>query len=313
MRDEVDPGTGTIVGGDAAGDHYVLPRFAERRAYPITSSYLRGIELKYEAEEVVAGLSTYIYEYRGDVEYTFAYSGSPNFPGIQVAAGEEIRCRDAQFRAWVEPVTGEIVKVQESCRSGDYVHARASGRPLRPIAIWGGETTSSDVLTRATQISTGAHIAVESAVGKGTRFSMYFTPAVATVRAAEPKAPAVAAGHGTVLVVKDEPGVRWFAVSALVRSGYRVLEAASPGEARRMFELHRDAIDLVLTDLLMPGGTGAELASELKAASPDLGVLFMTGYARTALGGQNVVDGPIIEKPFSAAELSVRVQQAMRA
>lgn len=153
-RDTVDRRTGRHMDEGHAGDVYLLPRFAAKTEYRLRASYLEGVPLRFEDEETIAGLDTYIFSYRGFVEYTEAYVGTPDYPGLRLPPDHEIRCADDQFvyRVWVEPVTGDVVKLQENCLSGDYVFDRASGRRLTPVLIWGGETAGDDVVRRAESI-----------------------------------------------------------------------------------------------------------------------------------------------------------------
>jgi hypothetical protein len=109
----------------------------------------------------------------------------------------------------------------------------------------------------------GGFIAVDSEPDRGTRFRIYLPRAEAPVAEA-PRAPlalvSTTNGAGTVLVVEDEAGVRHLARDVLRRSGYRVLEAADGAEALRLVAAQQGPIDLLLTDVVMPGMSGAELA-----------------------------------------------------
>jgi two-component system NtrC family sensor kinase len=127
---------------------------------------------------------------------------------------------------------------------------------------------------------------VESTVGVGSTFRVYF-PAVDCVAEKEAKQEASnhdARGNGEViLVVEDEPAVRNLVKSICVRSGYHVLEATSGDEALEIFQRPDHRVDLVLTDMVMPGSTsGKDLADHLRVTNPGLKVIFTSGYSREA-------------------------------
>jgi len=128
----VNPKTGAHLAPEYQGQYYVFPRQVEKKTYLLRASYLKGIPLSFQREEQVAGLKTYLFTYAGPAEYTEAYAGTADFPGIAVKAGQEIRCADEQFvyKIWVEPVSGEALKIEESCLSGDAVYEAATGVAL---------------------------------------------------------------------------------------------------------------------------------------------------------------------------------------
>ncbi len=155
----------------------------------------------------------------------------------------------------------------------------------------------------------GGHITVTSEVGVGTTFTMFF-PAPDGVEAADVasvsrSAPLVASGPGVLLVVEDEEAVRRLVTRILARHGYTVLEAGSADEALTVAGRFDGTIHLVLSDVVMPGMGGADLARLLKAARPGLRVLFMSGYTGETAVRRGEIDGdaPLLEKPFSAADL----------
>jgi PAS domain S-box-containing protein len=107
----------------------------------------------------------------------------------------------------------------------------------------------------------------------------------------------------TVLVVEDEPAVRTVTKKILERSGYRVLVAANGADALLLWSKHRDTIDVVLTDVVMPVMGGRELAERLTAAGACTPILFMSGYTDAERGGAITPGAPLLQKPFSAAAL----------
>jgi PAS domain S-box-containing protein len=153
----------------------------------------------------------------------------------------------------------------------------------------------------------GGTIALESEPGNGTTLEIHLpaTVAEATTPVIDPATPAPQSSNGeTVLVVEDEEAVRDIVCRILAKAGYRVEQAASP---RQAIELYRDGarFDALLSDVIMPGMSGTQLAAELRRVRPDLPVLLMSGYTSgSAPGGQELPpDAPLIRKPFAAATL----------
>ena len=112
-----------------------------------------------------------------------------------------------------------------------------------------------------------------------------------------------------VMVVDDEPMVRHFVMSVLSSSGYQVLDAASPAQALRVLEANPD-LDLVVTDVVMPGGNGLDLADAIRSRKPDLPVLFISGYESSE--GRSVPRASFLQKPFRIQDLLERIQTMLR-
>jgi two-component system cell cycle sensor histidine kinase/response regulator CckA len=116
----------------------------------------------------------------------------------------------------------------------------------------------------------------------------------------------------TILLVDDEETIRTITSRLLERSGFRVLTAATPGEAVSLFDRHRAAIDLLLTDVVMPEMHGPVLAQHLVGINPDLPVLFISGYNNVdpvELGGRP--NSAFLSKPFSAKALITAVNDVL--
>lgn len=112
----------------------------------------------------------------------------------------------------------------------------------------------------------------------------------------------------TILLVDDEATVRSVAARALRAEGYLVVEASSAPEALSLAEQHQGELHLLVTDLVMRGMGGRELAEQLRAARPTVKVLFMSGYSIGQLEfDPATLDAEFIEKPFAPAELAERV------
>ncbi len=154
------------------------------------------------------------------------------------------------------------------------------------------------------------HIEVESRENAGTRFSIRFkcsSPPEDESRAAQPRI--VPASNEFILLVEDEQAVRLVVKRALVRFGFEVVDAENGSNALEIAsQNHR--IDLLLTDVVMPGMSGAELANHLKETRPSLRVLYMSGYTGDALTDRGVHEegAGFIQKPFTSEELALRVR-----
>jgi len=161
----------------------------------------------------------------------------------------------------------------------------------------------------------GGEIVVESEFGKGSTFTVFLPR---SVDAAAPagghltEVPTVSP-HETVLVVEDEPGVRRGLQRYLQRLGYRVLVAQDGEEAIRISD--SQPFDLLLSDVVMPGIDGSELAGRLRQRWPDLPVLFVTGYSRDRLARTGAVGARdrILEKPFELDELARTIRIMLEA
>jgi two-component system cell cycle sensor histidine kinase/response regulator CckA len=119
--------------------------------------------------------------------------------------------------------------------------------------------------------------------------------------------------YETVLLVEDEHSLRRLAQRVLERAGYRVLAASNGAEAREQFAQHRGKIDLLLTDIVMPGVSGPDLFRSLADQNPALNVVYMSGYPEEAFERQAGLDGsrPFVQKPFTAAALVGAVRDAL--
>jgi CheY-like chemotaxis protein len=162
----------------------------------------------------------------------------------------------------------------------------------------------------------GGHVKIYSEPGEGTTVRIYLPRLLATVEEeAEPSTHVPEATRDeTILVCEDDPGVRAYSVEALRELGYRVLEAQDAAACLRLLDEWREGIDLLFSDLVLPGGTdGVQLAAEARRRRPDLKVLFATGYAHDAILHQGRLDheADLITKPFTFAELAARVRDAL--
>jgi len=160
----------------------------------------------------------------------------------------------------------------------------------------------------------GGQIWVYSEPGQGTTFKIYFPCVDAAVAAEAPAAGAVQArGTGTVLLVEDQADVRGLAAAVLREAGYRVIEAASGAEAIASLERDEGPIDLLLTDVVMPGMGGLALAERLRGMRPGMKVLYVSGHPSSLLALRDALEAgsKYLQKPFTPEELAATVREAM--
>ena len=159
----------------------------------------------------------------------------------------------------------------------------------------------------------GGYVQVESRVGHGSRFTVSL-PASDAVEAAPPH-PGVTQVRGAevVLLVEDEEGVRRLIARGLEQHGYQVLAAADGAAALRLEAAHPAPIHLLITDVLMPGMTGRELADAVKARRPAIKVLFISGYTDDEVLRHGVVIGTdaFFHKPFTPLGLLTKVREVL--
>jgi PAS domain S-box-containing protein len=158
-------------------------------------------------------------------------------------------------------------------------------------------------------------IEVASEPGKGAAFHLRF-PALEGTRTTElnrARALELFTGTETILVAEDEPTVRELVVNLLSRCGYRVLAAESGVAAFRLWQEHRPEIQLLLTDLVMPGGlTGFALAEKIRAEKADLPVIYTSGYSTEMRKAERLgEDATFLQKPYSTSDLTRLVRQTL--
>jgi PAS domain S-box-containing protein len=161
----------------------------------------------------------------------------------------------------------------------------------------------------------GGTVEVYSEAGVGTSFKVYLRQCdhAELATAASPSA-ASRAGRETVLVVDDLAGLRELAKRVLTPLGYTVLQAATADEALRLFE-QEPAIGLLLTDIVMPGASGTELAGWLSERRPALKILYMSGFAEQSMLQRGALGATVafIHKPFTAERLAAKVRETLDA
>jgi CheY-like chemotaxis protein len=171
-----------------------------------------------------------------------------------------------------------------------------------------GLSTAYGIVTQS-----GGQILADSEPGSGTRFHIYLP-------SAENAAVSEGAGEGqetgeweTLLLVEDEENVRQPLVQILGSRGYKVLAAADALEAIQISQAHPGPIHLMITDILMDGMSGVELAERLSFKRPEMRVLFATGYpAGLTEGAKLGGDANLLKKPFSGRELSTKIREILQ-
>ena len=160
----------------------------------------------------------------------------------------------------------------------------------------------------------GGFIYADSEPGKGTTFEIYFPrQAEEAVHAAPHKAPAAAAGSGTILLVEDEPAILRMTVAILERLGYAVVAAANPAEALQLAREHAGRLDLLLSDVVMPEMNGRDLAMKLLEIRPGMRRLFMSGYTADAIAHHGLLEAGVqfIQKPFTPHDLAEKLREVL--
>jgi CheY-like chemotaxis protein len=161
----------------------------------------------------------------------------------------------------------------------------------------------------------GGFIFVDSEIDRGTTFSLYFRPAVMVAPvAAGPRLGDARQGRGseTLLIVEDETAVRKLVASALRHDGYHLLLASSAEEAIVMSDAYEGTIDLLLTDAIMPGKSGLELANLMVVRRPGLIVVVMSGYTEDNLEISGLLQPvTLIQKPFTPNDLRRRIREVL--
>jgi len=173
---------------------------------------------------------------------------------------------------------------------------------------------------------TNGYIFVDSTIGQGTSFRIYlprYVPiageaaeaAPIDAKSAEAKPMADLTGHGTILLVEDEEGLRGLNARGLTSRGYTVLEAGNGVEAIELIESRGGDVDLVVSDVVMPEMDGPTLAKELRTRNPGLKIIFVSGYAEDAFE-KNLPDEVkfnFLAKPFTLKQLVAAVKETMAA
>ena len=229
-----------------------------------------------------------------------------------------------------------VMRAANVSLAGGEVGALAAGDYVRISVIDNGTGMSPETLERVfepffttkpagqgtglglSQISgfarqSGGDVVIQSVLGEGTTVSLYLPRHAGEARPAEralsAAAPKPGAEVGTILVVEDDPRVRAATGTALTELGYPAILCGSGPEAIDQLE-ERDDIGLVITDVVMPGMTGPELAGQIRVSHPDVGLLFVTGYVGEAGEAESFKGSEVLRKPFTLRALAEALDAA---
>src|SRR5581483_7776863 len=225
------------------------------------------------------------------------------------------RLDDTFTRAHVPMTPGEYVLLRVS-DTGHGMTPETTARIFEPFFTTkpAGKGTGLGLsMVYGTLKQIGGFVFVDSEVGQGTTFRLYFPPAPEALALSDPAdAPVAATRKKTLLVAEDESAVRNLVASALRDEPYSLLLASSAEEALQLAAAHGAAIDVLLTDAIMPGKSGVELATELARRLPALRVIFMSGYTAEDLNLTGLEQPAVIlQKPFTSRELRRRIRDAV--
>ena len=238
----------------------------------------------------------------------------------QLLVNLAVNARDAM------PAGGNLVV--DTGAHGDHVRIRVcdSGRGMAPDVLEhafepffttkaSGEGTGLGLATVYGIVTqAGGEVSIASEPGLGTTVTVLLPAGAAADSAPSAPAPVPTRGHGeTLLVVEDEAALRDVAGRILSGAGYRVLAAECGPEALELAARHEGAIDLLVSDVVMPGMLGKDLADRLTNARPDTRVLYMSGYAQPVLHTHGTLDPGValLEKPFTAEDLLTAVRRRL--
>jgi PAS domain S-box-containing protein len=334
---------------DQAGGLVEIAKAAERAAnltrQLLTFSRRQVFQPKpLDLNEVVANTSKMLQRIIGEhigLETHFAPGGAPiqadRTMMEQILINLAVNSRDAMAkggRLVIQTATVALseadAEVNPKARSGSFIRLKVSdtGSGMAPETmkhIFEPFFTTKEVgkgtgLGLATVFGIVAQhygwIEVESKLNSGTTFRIHL-PRLAESEKSQTEfthAPEVRGGKETILLVEDEEPVRSLARAVLEQKGYHIIEAASGQSALELWQQHRNTIDLLLTDMVMPGGvSGQELAAQLRAEKPGLKIIYSSGYTDEMLGENSPLrDNPnFMEKPFSPHMLLQHVRDCL--
>jgi two-component system cell cycle sensor histidine kinase/response regulator CckA len=227
------------------------------------------------------------------------------------AANVDLDAEYAQGHAEVVPGPFVVLSVTDSGAGMDEATRARIFEPFFTTKAQGKGTGLGLATVYGIVRQSGGHIWVYSEPDRGTVFKVYLprVEAATGARLTPAVRPRNTEGTETILVVEDDEGVRAFVQAVLEGRGYRVLRAANADEALTQ-AAHDGPIELLLTDVVMPGVSGADLAARVRAIAPAVKVLFVSGYTENTIVHHGVLDADVsfLAKPFSPDALAERVR-----
>lgn len=226
---------------------------------------------------------------------------------------------DSVFADTADPVSGAFVLLQV-CDTGVGLSEDVRGQVFEPFFTTKGHGKGTGLgLSTVYGIvkQHDGHIAVASEIGRGTTFSIYL-PQVREMGSEEPtggQACETPEGQETVLFVEDDTAVRHVAVRMLRDLGYNVLPARNGEEACRVAAEYTGGIQIIVTDVVLPGMDGKTLADKIRTERPEVKVLFSSGYVGDRLRQRGIVSETValLRKPFTKAELAQKIREVLQA
>lgn len=230
--------------------------------------------------------------------------------GVLSIAVDEVELDETYAETHVDAQTGRhiVISVSDTGHGMDEVTRERIFDPFFTTKSVGEGTGLGLATVHGIVRQSGGNIWVYSEIGRGTTFKIYIPTAPAgaiaePLRRKSTPVPTAPRRMATVLVVEDNPAVRSLTTEILEEAGHNVLQAESPTEAKTLVEHH--TVDVVLTDIVMPGGNGTDLASTTDARGNAPSVIYMSGYTAETISRQYLAasDSPFLEKPFTPTAL----------
>jgi len=247
-----------------------------------------------------------------------ARDAMPGGGRLTIELGNKVLDRDyARHHAEVAPGDYAMVAVSDTGHGMTPEVAARVFEPFFTTKFDGNGTGLGLAMVFGFVKQSGGHVKVYSEPGHGTTVKVYLPRAIGQLAAVGSRTAApveLPRGSATILVVEDEAAVREIACAILADLGYRVLDAADGEEALRVFGANAAAVDLLLTDVVLPGKVrGRELSERVQAVRPEVRVLFMSGYTENSIVHHGRLDDGVhlIGKPFKREQLALKVAEVI--